>query len=622
MRTDRNVCATGSGGREGLTGSIRQRIPPGRQLLAIGIAAFLFFAACSTATISIGGWIVKFALGPDRISVDGRGSAVPAWPANSADLTVAVSPLMAETLQERADRFNSRKLRTLDGQRMRIEVVEMSPQEMAERSLRQPGFQALAPDSSLWLRRIDRRWAELFPAEPGSLPAVRVGESTRFALSPIVIAVRAEAALELGWPRQEIGWKEVQARAIADADFRWGHPGTDNTVGVLATLAELHAGAGTAGGLTEETASRPDALAYVREVEATVDFDSARAWRGDDRRGAIFGRSLLAADESDAIFDAFVTQEQTVVAWNHGGGRDRALAQGQWVAIYPKEGTLWADHPLALLELDGRAGPAVTRNQRRAYRAFTAFLLDEESQYVFLRAGYRPADPAIDLKAAPSPFADNAAVDALHPQNLFPIPSAPLMEMVLNLWRYTKRPANLYLVVDISESMEGDKLTKAKAALRAFVDQIEGDRDRIGLVEFGSGVKHFGSLQQLDRAGREHLGQAIGRMKAGGYTALVDAVWSAHRALQKSGDSEAVNAIVVMTDGRDNDSHYRLRDLQMAARDAHVPVTIYTVALGRDADSAFLQDLARIGGGQFHRADKANIEELYRQIATYFSPTE
>ena len=605
------------GGRTGFPKTTPLWIPLRRELLAIGIAVFLLFTACATATVRMGGLIAKYAGGHDRPGIDQSEAALLTWPANSAELTVAVSPSMADTLQEQADTFNRRNLRTPDGQRMGIRLVEMSPQEMVERSLGQPEFQAVAPDSSLWLRRIDRRWAELFPQEQGSLPARRVGESTRFALSPIVIALREKLARQLGWPRQMIGWKELHLRATAGADFNWRHPGTDNSVGLLATLAAFHVGAGITNGLTPEIATRPDVVDYLRRVEATVQFEVAQ-----DGTQAIDSRPPPIAEESNAVLDAIVTQEQAVIAWNQAIRHDDLPEEGPWVTIYPHEGTLWADHPLALLELDGRADPALTRNQRRTYRAFTDFLLNKESQFALLQAGYRPADLTIDLNDASGPFANNPAVDTLQPQNLLPMPSPPLMEVTLNIWRYTRRPANLFLVVDTSESMQGEKLTQTKAALRAFVDQIQGDRDRIGLVEVGSDVKHFGSLQPLDRDGRFQLSQAIGDMQAGGYTALLDAVLTAHTALQNDGDAEAINAIVVMTDGRDNDSLYRFRDLQMAVQDAQVPVVIHTVAFGRDADGALLQDLALISGGQFHRADRTNIGELYRFIATYLHMAE
>ena len=88
--------------------------------------------------------------------------------------------------------------------------------------------------------------------------------------------------------------------------------------------------------------------------------------------------------------------------------------------------------------------------------------------------------------------------------------------------------------------------------------------------------------------------------------------------LQSMADTDAINAIVVMTDGRENDSHFELRDLQAAMDEAQVPVVIFTIAFGQDADERLLQDIARLGGGQFRRADETDIEELYRIISTYF----
>ena len=66
------------------------------------------------------------------------------------------------------------------------------------------------------------------------------------------------------------------------------------------------------------------------------------------------------------LLDAFVVSEQLVVAFNTGrfGSHDARL-----VALYPAEGTLWADHPLALIETAD-----LTANQRRTFQAFREFL--------------------------------------------------------------------------------------------------------------------------------------------------------------------------------------------------------------------------------------------------------
>jgi Ca-activated chloride channel family protein len=81
----------------------------------------------------------------------------------------------------------------------------------------------------------------------------------------------------------------------------------------------------------------------------------------------------------------------------------------------------------------------------------------------------------------------------------------------------------------------------------------------------------------------------------------------------------AINAIVVMTDGQENESYYRLRDLEqlLASVGSNRPV-IFTIGFGDDADEPLLKEIARLGQGQYRPADETDIEELYRIISTYF----
>ncbi len=609
------------------------RFPPRRLLTAFALVGCFLLCACGVTTVRAGAWIAGILAGEGLARTEDNRAVPAAWSPSSATLTVAVSPMMAETLSERAGSFNNLRLRTPDGERMQVELITRSSSAIVAESLRQPGFQAVVPDSSLWLELIDMHWTRLFPLESGSIPANRVGQITLFAVSPVVIAARLDAAQQLGWPHQSIGWKDVHARAAAPSrEFRWGHPSPENASGVAATLSKFYAGAGTTRALTAEIATRPDVIDYVRRAERSALILGAG---GGARAELTQEEARLHGGEGErtGLLDAFVTQEQSVIAWNRAsdrglswlsgeGNAGRIFSEGQLVAIYPKEGTLWADFPFALLELDGRTGPAVTRNQRSAYLAFTRFLLSKDSQYALLEQGFRPVDLTIELLAEPSPFAETGTVDPLSPQTLLPLPPQPVLEVVLDVWRLSMRPANVMLVVDSSESMQGSKLARAKTALQGFVDQIQGDRDRIGLVEFGSGVKQYGALQWLDAEGRGHILRLIENMQAGGSTRLIDAVWAAHNELKDLADSDAIYAIVVLTDGRDNDSEHRLRELQRDIQRAHNPVSIHTVAFGRDADAGLLEDLARIGNGRFYRADETTIEEIYRRIATLIQMTE
>jgi Ca-activated chloride channel family protein len=290
------------------------------------------------------------------------------------------------------------------------------------------------------------------------------------------------------------------------------------------------------------------------------------------------------------------------------------------VALYPEEGTLWTDHPLALLELgqDGH-GTAVTANQRESFRAFVDYLATDASQDQLLAAGYRPADLTIALDRAGSPFAGNAYVDWRQPQTTLQMPPADVIAVVRDSWYYTKRPTNVYLVVDTSGSMEGNKLVRTQEALNSFVAQIRGNRDRVGIIEFGSGIKSYNLLAEMTDENRNTLEAQVGAMEAYGGTALIDGVAAAVEQIQREGSRETINAIVVMTDGQENESSRSLDDLrELLAERNDFPVVLFTIGFGDDVDDGMLQEIARLGGGQFRSAGETDIEELYRIISTYF----
>lgn len=582
---------------------------PKQNLLIIGGIVLVVLLFCGTVTVRTGMWLAG------QFSGDSEEVAMPAteptvtWTEESAELTVAASPLMAPVLQQLAAQFNDQGSQTPDGERMRVQVTAYEPAKMIEAALSRPNFQAISPDSSLWIDRLEQDWREKLgqTEQEGVVPVgqQRTGGQMRYAVSPVVIVAWESVARELGWPNQPVGWETIQQKATQDANFKWNHPSTNNASGLLATLAEFYAGAKLTRGLTEETATNQATLDYVRAVEATVRFYG----EGEE---VIMQR---LADEGRAFLDAFVAQERVVIEWNRNPKGERL------VAIYPAEGALWTDHPLSLVEL---AAPhddlAVTDNQRLTYQAFGQFLLSAEAQAVLLKAGYRPADLGIDLGSGDSPFANTDAVDWRQPQTTLQMPSPAVVAVVQNFWYYTKRPTNVYLVVDTSGSMEeGNKLARTKEALRAFVGQIKGDRDQVGLLEFASGSKNFTPLRPLQETVRSDLLTQIDQMDPIGGTALIDAVYDAANDLLAQDDQEAINALVVMTDGQENESNRSLNDLSdLLQRYPNQRLVIFTIAFGSDADENLLQEMAKIGNGQFRRASETDIEELYKIISTYF----
>jgi Ca-activated chloride channel family protein len=511
-------------------------------------------------------------------------------------LTVAYSPEKEPAFVALVDRFNALGFETPDGQPAKVRTVQLDPEGMMNAVLDgDADFQAMTPDSSVWLSQLDTAWSRQAISQDADV----VGETVRYAVSPVVIAMWEGIAREMGWPNTPISWQDLLDRAQSDPDFRWSHPSTASASGLLATLAQFYAGAGKARGLTIQDVQAQTTLDYVAELQQTVQY------YGEGDEPAIIQRAL---EEGRSFLDAFVVQEQMVVYHN-----THPQAQDRLVAVYPAEGALWEDHPLALLETAG-----VTGYQRHVFSLFRDYLFSSEAQELIISHGYRPADYTIPLDGPGSPLTAANGVDSTEPKTSLQVPNASVIEVVRDVWWYTKRHTNVYLVVDTSGSMQGEKLEQAQAALRAFLDQIKGDEERVGLIEFASFVYIVVPLDKLGN-NRSALEFSVEQMEAQGDTALLDAVYEAYRQLQEFGDTSRINAVVVMTDGRENYSDINLRQLVREIGQASaVPTVIFAIAYGDDADMSTLWAIAEPTGGQVREGDLETIEDLYRVLSTYF----
>ncbi len=511
---------------------------------------------------------------------------------NTVTLEIACSPEKQALFDELVKRYNASRPKTSSGKRITVVVTQMEPETMIGAAL-DGQYQVISPDSSVWLSQMELDWQ----ARQSSEISI-VGDTTRFALSPVVIAAWEDTARSLGYPDKAVGWADILALASSDPNFKWSHPSTSSASGLLATLATFYAGAGKTRGLTVEDATAEATIKYVTTLEKTVRY---------------YGEGELAVIEQvkakgRSYLDAFVVQEQLVVEFNQHN-------QEKLIAIYPAEGTLWEDHPLVFLER-----PETTADQRLAYRNLRDFLLSQDAQMLVLSNGYRPSDLSIALDSASSPIRAANGVDPAQPKTTLQIPSPSVIQVVRDVWQYTKRKTNVYLVADVSGSMQGVKLEQAKEALLTFLSMIKGEQERVGLIVFSSSVREAAPIAEL-ATNRSALNSMIASLSAGGDTALLDAVSLAYDLLQQGQDRERINAIVVMTDGKENNSRIRLRDLTaklVKGNQSGVPVVVFCVAYGDDADMGTLEAITTATGGQARSGSTETIRELYKLLSTYF----
>lgn len=113
-------------------------------------------------------------------------------------------------------------------------------------------------------------------------------------------------------------------------------------------------------------------------------------------------------------------------------------------------------------------------------------------------------------------------------------------------------PLDVIIVFDRSGSMnEGSKLSDAKTAARALVDELDPATDRIGLVTYANSARVDEQLTQDFTEVR----RAINRLDADGGTNIGDGIFDANQELRRRGRAEATPIMIVLTDGIANGTH-------------------------------------------------------------------
>jgi len=456
-----------------------------------------------------------------------------------------------------------------------------------------------SPASGAYVTLLDHAWQS---RDGHTRPIAPAGEP--LVLSPIVIAMWRPMAEVLGWPNKPIGWTDILAVSRDPGGWgtfghpEWGamklghtHPEYSSS-GLLSALAIAYAGAKTTRGLTAEDLPRIEP--FMAGVEdAVVHYGKSTGF---------FCDKML--ERGPTYLSAAVLYENLVI---ESYGRPRAL---DLVAIYPEEGTFWADHPYSVLDA-AWVGP----EHREAAAAFLGFLKARPAQARAMALGFRPADPAIKLGA---PIDPAHGASAHEPEALLEIPDAATLDALLAAWHHTKKPADVVLVFDKSGSMQGRPLAEAQAGAKAFLATLDA-RDQVTLVFFDRTVYPAYGPVEVGPARRE-LEARIDGISADGDTALYDATLAAHDLLEARTQKAVhrIRAVVVMTDGDDTDSgHYLATLIKRLHREDSGPA-VFTIGYGDAPNQAALEALAKAGAGSFSKGNVDTIIPIFRDVGSFF----
>jgi Ca-activated chloride channel homolog len=181
-------------------------------------------------------------------------------------------------------------------------------------------------------------------------------------------------------------------------------------------------------------------------------------------------------------------------------------------------------------------------------------------------------------------------------------------QTVTSLWA-DDAPLAIGLVFDTSASMD-NKLKRSRLAADAFFEAAN-PADEFFLVEFNDRPKVSVPLTDDSREIQNRLTFTAPK----GRTALLDAIYLALHEMKKSKKSR--KALLVISDGGDNSSRYRAREIKNLVRESEVQ--IYGIGIYETAGSrammaeevygpTLLAELAEISGGRHFPVD--NLRDL------------
>ncbi|WP_018502482.1 vWA domain-containing protein [Parafrankia discariae] len=436
-------------------------------------------------------------------------------------------------------------------------------------------------------------------------------DRTTTMMSPVVIGVRPELARRFGWVgNPSVTWADIAAKvSTGELTYAMTNPSASNSgfsalVGVAAALA------GTSDALT---------LDDIRPAELTAFFGGqvltagSSAWLTDAfaTTGAQTGTPPGA--QPGARIGAMINYESELLALNTGRLRSAPLT-----LVYPRDGIITADYPLQLL-----------RGERRTeYERLAGWLRTPEVQRrVTALTHRRPVTPGVRIDPAPWP------VRALPAELPFPATRAVADHLLSSYLDEYRRPSHAIFVLDVSPSMEGERLALLRATLKGLAgtdDSLSGrftrfrGRERVTLITF-SGAVHDTLEFTVDdpepgSAGLAAISAAADGLTLGSGTAIYTAMTSAYSYAETAvrREPDFLTSIVLMTDGENNQGvdaeafHTSYAGRSEAAR----AVRTFTVVFG-DARVEEMRDIAEWTGGEMFDARSSSLPEAFREIRGY-----
>jgi Ca-activated chloride channel family protein len=471
-----------------------------------------------------------------------------------------------------------------------------------------------SPAATTWLLLLSADRAKR--GVPDILPAV----AQPLIYSPLVLAMPAQMAAALRQSSPRLGWHDIVERVRDPAGWaRFGKPWGPFRLGQttpLISTSGLHAMLSLS--VVAQSESDPDA--FLRA------FDSSVVHYADSVK--TFLTTLYAADSRDpndalSYVSAIAVEEKQVFDYNRGNPTSLPCTtkscgpepREKLVAIYPKEGTYYADHPYAILNWPNQPDAAL---YQEAALNFERYLERAESQAKFQLEGFRNHRKQAGDALTPPYF------DPAEPKSLYSPPLPAVIRDTIDHWTTTvRKPANGTLLVDVDTALgrlKGDGTPSVFASVTQSIGPVLkelGMDDVFTLRTFptssGAAYREVLDPMKLGPPPSQLALRVEGLQTERGTRALYSAIRAAAEDVRARFAPGSVNAVVVITAGGNQTPDSRDALSAWFQQQTDRRVLLFVVALSSDAFRDLAPLVQTAGGVNYDASDPRNIEDSIRK---------
>ncbi|HEY5519051.1 MAG TPA: VWA domain-containing protein [Candidatus Limnocylindrales bacterium] len=416
-------------------------------------------------------------------------------------------------------------------------------------------------------------------------------------LSPVILGVKQSVAQSFGWQNNpDVTWKDIQAHA-ADGSFHFAmtNPAASNS-GFTALIGVASALSGSSDAIDTGNIDENALKGFFKGQTLTA------------------GSSGFLADDyvrqQDSI-DGIINYESILMGLNAGGQLHEPLT-----LIYPKEGIVTADYPFMLLNAD----------KKDAWQKVVDYLRTPDVQrQIMTSTARRPVVPSVALD---SRFPTQTLVELPFPSQLDTINA--LLTVYLDQIR---TPASATFVLDLSGSMEGDRLNSLQQALTSLTGldtSLTGQfarfraREDIAFITFSADVIDNSNFTIDDTdpnsADMTQIRDYVDGLSTYSNTAIYTALTAAYQNVynEQATDPNRLYSIVLMTDGENNTGYTfdQFKQWYAGLPPAVQNVHVYPILFG-EGNTDEMNALATLTGGKTFDALNGDLTDVFKQIRGY-----